>query len=107
MFYLYLMIAILGEVAGTYFLRLSEGFSKLQPTLLTLALYSVCFYFLALSLKQIPLNIAYATWGGIGLILTTFISVLVFKEAINLASLVGISLILIGVVVLNLFGPGH
>ena len=107
MFYLYLMIAILGEVAGTYFLRISEGFTKLTPTVCTLALYGVCFYFLALSLKQIPLNIAYATWGGIGLILTTIISVLVFKESINLASLVGIGLILVGVVVLNLFGPSH
>ena len=107
MFYLYLMIAILGEVAGTYFLKMSVGFSKLQPTLFTLVLYGVCFYFLSLSLKQIPLNIAYATWSGIGLILTTVISVLFFKEAINLASFVGIGFIIVGVVVLNVFGPGH
>lgn len=107
MFYLYLMIAILGEVAGTYFLRMSAGFSKLQPTIFTLVLYGICFYFLSLSLKQIPLNIAYATWSGIGLILTTVISVMIFKEAINFASIIGIGFILIGVIVLNVFGPGH
>lgn len=62
---------------------------------------------MSLSLKTIPLNTAYAIWSGLGLVFTTIISVLIWKEKINMASITGIILIIAGVVVLNLFGPGH
>ena len=65
------------------------------------------FFFLSLSLKTIPLNTAYALWSGIGLVCTTIISVLIWKEKINFASVAGIILIVAGVVILNMFGPGH
>ncbi|MDN8837089.1 SMR family transporter, partial [Staphylococcus aureus] len=64
-------------------------------------------YFLSLTIKFLPLNITYATWAGLGLVLTTIISVIVFKENVNLISIISIGLIVIGVVLLNVFGESH
>ncbi|WP_261308835.1 multidrug efflux SMR transporter, partial [Staphylococcus aureus] len=59
------------------------------------------------AMKYLPLNISYATWAGLGLVLTTLVSVIIFKENINLISIFSITLIIIGVVLLNVFGSGH
>lgn len=107
MSYLYLVLAIVGELIGSSLLKASEGFSKLFPTIGLIIAFVGCFFFLSLSLKTIPLNTAYAIWSGLGLVFTTIISVLIWKEKINMASITGITLILVGVVILNLFGPGH
>lgn len=107
MSYLYLALAIVGEIIGSSLLKASEGFSKLFPTIGVIIAFVVSFFFLSLSLKTIPLNTAYALWSGLGLVLTTIISVLIWKEKLNMASIAGITLILAGVVILNLFGPGH
>lgn len=106
--YLYLGLAIIGEVIGTSFLKASVGFSHWLPTLISLAAYGLCFYFLSLTMENVNLNIAYAIWAGLGLVLTTLIAMLYWKETINWAGLLGIALILGGVVVLNLYGgPTH
>ncbi|EZT22745.1 DMT family transporter, partial [Staphylococcus aureus] len=81
--------------------------TKLWPTLGTLLSFGICFYFLSLTIKFLPLNITYATWAGLGLVLTTIISVIVFKENVNLISIISIGLIVIGVVLLNVFGESH
>ncbi|HHW6720304.1 TPA: quaternary ammonium compound efflux SMR transporter QacG [Staphylococcus aureus] len=107
MHYLYLFISIATEIIGTSFLKTSEGFTKLWPTLGTLLSFGICFYFLSLTIKFLPLNITYATWAGLGLVLTTIISVIVFKENVNLISIISIGLIVIGVVFLNVFGESH
>ncbi|HHW6894134.1 TPA: quaternary ammonium compound efflux SMR transporter QacG [Staphylococcus aureus] len=107
MHYLYLFISIATEIIGTSFLKTSEGFTKLWPTLATLLSFGICFYFLSLTIKFLPLNITYATWAGLGLVLTTIISVIVFKENVNLISIISIGLIVIGVVFLNVFGESH
>ncbi|HEA0073588.1 TPA: quaternary ammonium compound efflux SMR transporter QacG [Staphylococcus aureus] len=107
MHYLYLFISIATEIIGTSFLKASEGFTKLWPTLGTLLSFVICFYFLSLTIKFLPLNITYATWAGLGLVLTTIISVIVFKENVNLISIISIGLIVIGVVLLNVFGESH
>ncbi|MFB3166626.1 quaternary ammonium compound efflux SMR transporter QacH [Neobacillus sp. 179-C4.2 HS] len=107
MSYLYLALAIVGELIGSSLLKASEGFSKLFPTIGVIVAFVGCFFFLSLSLKTIPLNTAYAIWSGVGIVATTIISVLIWKEKINTASITGIILILAGVVILNLFGPGH
>ncbi|MDN4494472.1 DMT family transporter [Ureibacillus aquaedulcis] len=107
MAYLYLALAIIGELIGTSLLKASEGFSKLYPTIGLVLAFVASFFFLSMAIKSIPLNTAYAIWSGVGLVATTIISVLIWKEKINVASVVGISLILIGVVILNLYGPGH
>ncbi|HDH4522563.1 TPA: QacCGHJ group quaternary ammonium compound efflux SMR transporter, partial [Staphylococcus aureus] len=102
--YLYLIIAIVSEVIGSAFLKSSEGFSKLYPTLATLISFIVCFYFLSKTMQHLPLNITYASWAGLGLVLTTVVSVLILKEQINLISIISIILIIVGVVLLNTFG---
>ncbi|HDB3173249.1 quaternary ammonium compound efflux SMR transporter QacG [Staphylococcus cohnii] len=107
MHYLYLFISIATEIIGTSFLKTSEGFTKLWPTLGTLLSFGICFYFLSLTIKFLPLNITYATWAGLGLVLTTIISVIIFKENVNLISIISIGLIVIGVVLLNVFGESH
>ncbi|MGG4549887.1 multidrug efflux SMR transporter [Rossellomorea marisflavi] len=107
MAYLYLILAIVGELIGSSMIKASEGFTKLYPTISLIFAFVGSFFFLSLAMKTIPLNTAYALWSGLGIIATTFISVLIWKEKINIASVTGIALILIGVVVLNLFGPGH
>ncbi|MGF3880406.1 SMR family transporter, partial [Staphylococcus aureus] len=59
------------------------------------------------TMKYLPLNISYATWAGLGLVLTTIVSVVIFKESVNLISIFSIILIIIGVVLLNVFGSSH
>lgn len=105
--YLFLLVAIIGEVVGTNLLKATDGFTKLQPTLLTIIAYVISFYFLSLSFKSIPIAVAYAVWGAIGIILITLFSVLVWKELINLMTIFGLGLIIAGTIIVNLFGTGH
>jgi len=100
--WLSLALAILAEVIGTSALKASEGFSRLLPSVVVIGGYGVAFYFLSLTLKQIPVGIAYAVWSGAGTVLITLIGVLVFRQKIDLAGVVGIALIVAGVLVLNL-----
>jgi len=101
--YLYLAVAIIFEVIGSSFIKASDGFTKLVPTLLTIVAFVICFYALSIALKSIPLSIAYATWAGLGILLTALVSVFYFKQSIDLPAIIGIIFILIGVVVINIF----
>ncbi|HCT1272226.1 TPA: quaternary ammonium compound efflux SMR transporter QacJ [Staphylococcus aureus] len=105
--YIFLAIAIVTEIIGTSFLKSAEGFTKLWPTLGTLISFGICFYFLSVTMKYLPLNVSYATWAGLGLALTTIVSVVIFKENVNLISIFSIILIITGVVLLNIFGSSH
>lgn len=107
MAYIYLLFSIIGELIGTSMVKASEGFTKLFPVLGVITSFTFSFFFLSLSLKTLPLNMAYAIWSGVGTIATVVISVLIWKEKITAGSVIGILLIIAGVVVLNLFGPGH
>jgi small multidrug resistance pump len=98
--WLLLSIAILAEVFGTSFLKASEGFTRFWPSVAVIVGYIVAFYFLALSLKVIPVGIAYAIWAGIGVVLIGWI---VFSQKLDTPAIIGISMILGGVVVLNVF----
>ncbi|MBB6241221.1 SMR family transporter [Rhodanobacter sp. MP1X3] len=100
--WLTLSLAILAEVIGTSALKASEGFSRLLPSVVVVAGYGVAFYFLSLTLKHIPVGIAYAVWSGAGTVLITLIGVLAFRQKIDLAGMIGIALIIAGVLVLNL-----
>lgn len=101
--YLYLAITIILEVIGTSFMQASNGFSKLVPTVITIVAYIACFYFFSQSIKVIPLGIAYAIWGGLGIVLTALISVVVFKQTLDVPAILGITLIVAGVFVMNVF----
>ena len=109
MHYLYLTLAIVLEVLATTLLGKSEGFTKWLFAVGSLLSYSVCFYFLSLALKNIPLGVAYAIWSGVGIVLTAIVSILVFKSKIDLPFVLGAVLIIAGVVVINLFSKtnGH
>ncbi len=98
-----LMVAIVLEVFATSMLQASRQFTRLVPSLLTGVGYVGAFYFLALSLRTIPLGVAYAVWAGIGIVLVALIAVLVFRQPVDAAGVLGIALIIGGVVVLNVF----
>lgn len=103
MAYLFLALAIILETAGTVFMKLSDGFTKPLPVVGTCLAYIACFYFLSLSLKTIPLGIAYAVWAGLGIVLGNIISVVFFGQKFDFVAGIGVALIVAGVVVLNLF----
>lgn len=100
--YIFLLIAILGEITATSALKASEGFTRLYPSLLTVTGYAVTFYCLSLAVRTIPLGIAYAIWAGIGIALMAIIGAVVFGQNLTYPTMGGIALILIGVVIVNL-----
>lgn len=100
--WLVLTCAILAEVVGTSFLKASEGFTKLLPSLVVGVCYLLAFYLLSLTLKTIPVGIAYAIWSGAGIVLIALIGWLLFGQALDLAAILGMGLIVAGVMVLNL-----
>lgn len=101
--YFYLVIAIVSEVIGTSFMKASEGFTKPMPTLIMAAAYAVAFYFLSLTLRTIPVGIAYAIWSGVGIVLIAAVSWLVLGQKLDGPAIIGMGLIATGVVVMNLF----
>lgn len=101
--YVFLGLAIVFEVVGSSFMKSSDGFTKWLPSTVVVVAYITCFYFLSLALKTIPLGVAYAVWAGLGIVLTEAISVLVFKQKLDLPAVIGIIFIVIGVVIMNFF----
>lgn len=91
------------EVAGTTLLQKSEQFSRLWPTLGLAACYLAAFYLLSLALRQMPVGIAYAIWSGLGVVAISAIGLVVFKQKLDAPALIGLSMIVGGVVVINLF----
>lgn len=102
-YWLFLLAAIISEVTATSSLKASAGFTKLIPSLIVVMGYALSFYFLSLVLKAIPIGIAYAVWAGLGIVLLTLIGWLVFGQVLDTPALVGISLILSGVIIMNVF----
>ena len=100
--WLYLFIAITGEVVGTSALKASEGFTRLAPSVVTVIGFAIAFYFLALTLKTIPIGIAYAIWSGVGIIMISVIGYFFFGQALDLPAWIGIGLIIAGVIVINM-----
>ena len=95
--------AVASEVTATTALKFSEGFTKLIPSLVVVAGYGLSFYLLSLSLKAIPIGTAYALWSGIGIVLTVIIGAVLWREQMDWARGIGITLIIIGILVINLF----
>lgn len=109
MAYILLALAIVSEVTGSTFLVKSEGFTQLVPSILVVVFYIISFYLLSQVIKTIPLGVAYAIWGGVGIVLTALIGFLIFRQSLDLAALIGIALIIGGVIVMNIFSKtvGH
>lgn len=105
--WLFLAIAVVAEVVATSALKASEGFSRLWPSVTVVIGYAAAFYFLSLTLRYLPLGVAYAVWAGVGVILTTLIGWAIFQQKLDIAAVIGIGLILAGVVVMNVFSSVH
>lgn len=103
MAYLYLAIAIVSEVVGTSALKASQEFTKLGPSLIVLAGYVTAFYFLTLTLRTMPVGIAYAVWAGVGIVLICLVSWILYKQTLDWPALVGIGFITVGVILINGF----
>jgi len=101
--WVFLSAAIVSEVIGTSALKSAEGFTRLWPSLIVVISYSTAFFFLSLTLKTIPVGIAYAIWSGVGIALISLIAWVVFGQKLDAAAIIGILLIVAGVIVLNVF----
>ncbi len=100
---LYLAGAIAAEVVATSALKASEGFTRTGPSVVVAIGYGIAFYLLSLTLKTIPVGLAYAIWSGVGVVLIALIGWLVLKQPLDAAAMVGIGLIVAGVLVIQLF----
>ncbi len=101
--YVYLVIAVVGEVIATTALKSSAGFTNLVPSLVVVSGYAIAFYFLSLTLHAMSVGIAYAIWSGLGIVLVSIIAWVRFGQVLDTAALIGMALILAGVVVINVF----
>jgi len=97
-----LALAIVAEVVATSALKASDGFTRLWPSLVTVAGYGAAFYCLALTMRSVPVGIIYALWSGVGIVLISGVGWLVFGERLDGPAILGIALIVAGVLVLNL-----
>jgi len=107
--WLFLAIAIVSETIATSALKASEGFSKVLPSTVVVVGYGIAFYLLSLTLRTIPVGVAYAVWSGAGIVLIALAGWLVYGQKLDLPALVGMGLIVAGVIVMNVFSKttGH
>ncbi len=105
--WIYLMLAIIFEIVGTTCMKISAGFTKFLPALGTLLTYGLCFTFLSIALKKIPVSVAYAIWGAAGIAIISIIGILFFKESFSVLKVLSLLLIILGVIGLNLSGAHH
>jgi small multidrug resistance pump len=103
-YWLFLIVAIFLEVAGTTSMKLSEGFARVLPSVFIFVFYGLSFAGLTLALKRIDVSVAYAIWSGLGTALITGIGLAYFREPVTPLKIVSIGLIILGVVGLNLDG---
>ncbi|EHJ92974.1 DMT family transporter [Vreelandella boliviensis] len=103
MTFVYLVLAIVAEVIATSALKASMGFTRPLPSLVVVVGYGVAFYLLSLVLRTLPVGVAYAIWAGLGIVLVTLVGIVIFGEKPDLPAVVGISLIVAGVVMLQVF----
>ncbi|SMC16103.1 small multidrug resistance pump [Andreprevotia lacus DSM 23236] len=103
MHWLYLGIAIIAEVIATSALKAAAGFTRPLPSALVIGGYAVAFYCLSLTLRTLPVGVAYAVWSGVGIVLVSLASWLLYRQTLDLPALAGIALIMAGVLVINLF----
>ncbi|HHX91906.1 MAG TPA: multidrug efflux SMR transporter [Paracoccus sp.] len=103
MHWLYLGAAILFETIGTTALHASQQFSRFWPSVLVVGAYGISFYLLAMVLRHIPVGVAYAIWSGLGICLIALIGYVVFGQRLDPPAIAGLTLIIAGIVVIQLF----
>lgn len=107
--YVYLAISIVAEVIATSALKASDGFSKLWPSVIVVIGYGIAFHFLALTLKTIPVGVAYAIWAGAGVTIVAIVGWLLFGQKLDAPAIIGMAMIVGGVVIMQAFSKttGH
>ena len=101
--YLFLVAAVLSETIGTSALQASNQFTKFWSSVTVVISYALAFYFLSITLKYIPVGIAYALWAGLGIIIITIVGLVVFGQKLDSAAIIGFTMIILGIVVIHLF----
>ena len=101
--WIFLAVAIISEVIATSFLKSAEGFTRFWPSLVVVVGYLLAFYLLSLTLKTIPVGVAYAIWSGVGIVLIALSGWLFLGQSLDMPALIGLSLIVAGVAVINVF----
>lgn len=101
--WMFLSMAIVAEVIATSSLKASAEFTKFWPSVIVVVGYAIAFYFLSLTLRSIPVGIAYAVWSGLGVVLVSIVGWWLYNQTLDLASIIGMGLIIAGVLVINLF----
>lgn len=107
--YLFLLLSIASEVIATTALKLSDSFTRLWPSLITVMFYIIAFWSLTIPMRTIPTGIIYAVWSGAGIVLISLAGWVIYGQKLDMAALTGIGLIIAGVMVINLFSnsTGH
>ncbi|WP_194089320.1 DMT family transporter [Vibrio hibernica] len=107
--WLFLGIAIISEVVATSAMKSAEGFTKLVPSLIVVVGYLIAFYCLSMTLKVLPVGIAYAIWAGLGIVLVAIVSWFLYGQKLDFPAILGMALIILGVMVINVFSNtgGH
>lgn len=101
--HLLLAVAIVCEVAGTSFLKASDGFTAPLPAIMTALFYGAAFYLLAIIVRVLPVGVVYAIWSGMGIVLIGVVGWLAFGQTLNAPTIVGMAMIILGVIVVSLF----
>ena len=100
--YILLAISIILEITATGYLKATEGFTRWIPSLISVVAISGCMLLMSHVMKILPVGVTYATWSGVGIVALTLIGIVKYKQIPNLATLFGLSLIVIGVIIVNL-----
>ncbi|MCH2046891.1 MAG: multidrug efflux SMR transporter [Saprospiraceae bacterium] len=106
--WIYLSIAVVAEVIATTALKESDGFSKVFPSVLVILGYGAAFYFLGLLLKMdTSIAVVYAIWSGAGIVLVALIGYFIYQQQLNIPTLIGLGLIIIGIILVNVNSMAH
>ena len=101
--WLYLIIAVIFEVIATSALKESNSFTKLVPSLFVIIGYSISFYFLSLTLKDLSIGITYAIWSGLGILLICLVGYFRYGQNLDFPAIIGILFIGIGILIIRFF----
>lgn len=103
MAYLFLGLAIVAEVIGTTLLKATDGFTRVAPAIGVVAMYVAAAYLLALTVRTLPVGVVYAVWSGAGIVAVALLAWLIYGQALDVAAVAGMALIVAGILVINLF----
>ena len=100
--YIFLVLAISFELLSTSFLKDTNGFTNLYPSLIVIIALCICLFLMSHTMKFIPVGIVYASWAGLGIVGITIIAVIKYKQIPNIPTIIGLSLIVVGVIIVHL-----